>query len=407
MTNVDQLLEIIGLTDPGLFNFYDASLKVLHHSENFSRYIKGDYQAVEPITVEIVPSLDCNMSCKSCTYNQNQSKAKPGKRRLMDPETYSKILESLGELETKAIIFTGGGEPTLNPNLIDYMKLARDSGFEIGLYSNGTILHQRDFVDKVLDLEPTFVRISFNAATSENHALIYGYRHNPDIFRNVVRNTIELGKRKRPETTVGIGYIINETNAADIPLIPQLMETISEESKGGVDYVAIRPEVYYFDKNLDVVEVQPNTDIFLEVADIIEKEVFESVSGMKVLFNKEGFKHLTTPNNSQPNVANPWSASFDYDGRLYITSEHNGMVGFSMGSVQDQTVREIWYGEKRKKLMKSMENGSIPSLHYYKLLTLNELLLKIRKLGTFSDKEVESVLLKMREITSPKHVNFI
>ena len=49
-------------------------------------------------------------------------------------------------------------------------------------------------------------------------------------------------------------------------------------------------------------------------------------------------------------IATPWSASFDYDGRFYITSEHNGAPGFDIGDVRQQTVREMvdWFGGKTR-----------------------------------------------------------
>ncbi len=360
-----------------------------------------------------MPSLDCNLNCKNCTYKQNKSKQKDkGKKRLMSMEVYNLIIESLKGLDVKSIIFTGGGEPVMNPLWLEFMRRAKNEGFDIGLYTNGSLLKKRD-IKQLLEINPTFIRVSLNAGTPKTHSDMCGYSQKESkIFKRITENIITLGKTKKrlnDSTTIGIGYIMSEKNHKELDKISDLLINMQKEAGEGIDYVAFGPEVYYFDKNLDVVTKQPNAKIFAGILKRLEKIVRKKFNPnkMAVLINEEGFKQLSQPYKNITNIANPWSTSFDYDGRVYITSERNGMKGFSIGNIKLATLKEIWNVNKRKELMKKMESGKIKALQNYKLKSLNELLHKIKNLGTFSMKEIKEFYENIDLNSKPPHFNFI
>ncbi|OGD57348.1 hypothetical protein A2V71_00835 [Candidatus Berkelbacteria bacterium RBG_13_40_8] len=412
---ISRLLSIL-TTEGDSFKLHDAAQKAMFHRENFTAFLEGRDRDVQPVTVEIVPSLECNQRCPRCTYTQNQSKAKyHTSQRTMTTETFINIMEGLKSLpQTKSLIFTGGGEPLMHRLIIAFMNSAVSHfGYEIGLYTNGTLLN--DFwIQRIMEIAPAFVRVSLNAGTLETHAKVYGYNlEKKNYFEIVTRNIVSLAKAKArlsSKTIVGIGIIISEKNYLELPEIADLMIRLSRESDGNIKYVAIRPEVCYFDEKLRVVKTQPNTDIFSQISDEIEKEVGEKVrpEGMDVLVNRAGFEHLVKPYTNTPNIANSWSASFDYDGLFYITSEHNGMQGFSMGDVRKESPGAIWQGETRGKLMADMASGKIKTLPYFKLKTLNDMLLRIRtELGVLTSDEVTQLYQLFPLESVPEYVNFI
>jgi MoaA/NifB/PqqE/SkfB family radical SAM enzyme len=395
------------------YSMYDAAKKAIFHKENFSAFLQHKYYDVKPVSVEIVPSLDCNLNCANCTYKQNKSKQKnKGKKRLMSMEVYNLIIESLKELDAKSIIFTGGGEPVMNPLWLEFIRQAKNKGFDIGLYTNGSLLRKKD-IKQLLEINPTFIRVSLNAGTPKTHSDMCGYSQKESkIFKRITENIITLGKIKRKlntPTTIGIGYIMSEKNHKELDEISDLLISMQKESGEGIDYVAFRPEVYYFDKNLDVITKQPNAKIFAGISKRLEKIVRKKVNPnkMAVLINEEGFKQLSQPYKNIPNIANPWSTSFDYDGRVYITSERNGMKGFSIGDIKLATLKEIWNGSRRKELIRKMEYGKIKALQNYKLKSLNGLLREIKNLGAFSKKEIKEFYENIDLNNKPPHVNFV
>jgi len=61
--------------------------------------------------------------------------------------THEDIIEQIHALKGPDIMFTGGGEPTMVPNLAHYMKYAKSLGFEqISLETNGMLLSYPEYV---------------------------------------------------------------------------------------------------------------------------------------------------------------------------------------------------------------------------------------------------------------------
>lgn len=411
------LLNILASRHSESFALYDPSLKAIYHRRNFSLFLRGHDSEIQPVTAEVVPSLECNFRCPYCTYWQNRSMCREytGKR-LMNPATYERILTGLKDLRTKGIIITGGGEPTLHPEWLEFMRLAVESSYYVGLYTNGSMLRERE-VECLMRLEPSFVRVSLNAGTSNLHKRIHGYGEKKhDYYRKVLRSIVMLGQAKRElraETTLGIGFILSGKNssASDLAHIAETVLWLQRETDGAIDYAAFRPEVRYFDNQLQPVLKQPDHELFAKLperlANVVERRL--RPAGVNVLVNHDGFRTLSSPATCKPNIATPWSISFDYDGEMYISCERNGMRGFNVGSVKHASVREIWCGGRRTQLRAEMASGKIQPAPYYKLKLLNDLLWEIRDLGVFRETEVEEVYecLGREDVPIPSYANFI
>ena len=74
----------------------------------------------------------CNLSCSFCPKTKR-------KYKFLDIESYKNILKSLKPY-TEYIYFHLMGEPLLNPNLEDFLRLAYEEGFKVNITTNGTLL---------------------------------------------------------------------------------------------------------------------------------------------------------------------------------------------------------------------------------------------------------------------------
>ena len=93
--------------------------KILVHYEKVKKYFKTG--TVDPITIEIDPSNACNHSCPFCISGHlHLSKFKGTEffnRQMMNKRVLMKLVKDLSNTNIKSISWTGGGEPTMNPNL--------------------------------------------------------------------------------------------------------------------------------------------------------------------------------------------------------------------------------------------------------------------------------------------------
>ncbi|MBP3846321.1 radical SAM protein [bacterium] len=91
----------------------------------------------------------CNIKCNAC-YNSAECKIKTFDEVVED---YKKII-SVRKISSIAII---GGEPLLNPDLIEIIKFLKEEGLSVELFSNGLLLDE----DKVKELAQAGVDLVF------------------------------------------------------------------------------------------------------------------------------------------------------------------------------------------------------------------------------------------------------
>ena len=93
---------------------------------------------IEPLHIRIMPTNRCNANCKWCCY------ADADKRAELSTEEIKEIILYFFALGTRAITFSGGGEPTLHPGIEDMLTIAKDKGISCGLVTNGIeICHKK------------------------------------------------------------------------------------------------------------------------------------------------------------------------------------------------------------------------------------------------------------------------
>ena len=104
--------------------------KLWHHPEAMDAYREGLPYTV--ISTHISPEGRCNLKCKYCSvWKRNQLHRLP-------LETIKDYVRALRINGLKAVILTGGGEPTLYPDFNELMEWLAHMGIEVGLITNGT-----------------------------------------------------------------------------------------------------------------------------------------------------------------------------------------------------------------------------------------------------------------------------
>lgn len=84
------------------------------------------------MTIRIINT--CNQFCLHCMQQSG-----PNEKDIMSLETFQNTLEFINSTSTK-LINISGGEPTLHPELLDFLKLAIKYNKEIVLLTNGSYL---------------------------------------------------------------------------------------------------------------------------------------------------------------------------------------------------------------------------------------------------------------------------
>ncbi|HEX2924090.1 MAG TPA: radical SAM protein, partial [Chloroflexota bacterium] len=122
----------------------------------------------KPILVYAEATTRCNLQCFMCRLSFPETTRQV--REHMRLETFSKI-EPLLEPGSRLSLF-GLGEPLLNPNFVDMLRIAKERGAFVGLNSNAMLLTER-IAKAMVELEQDLLVISFSGGTRETYERVH------------------------------------------------------------------------------------------------------------------------------------------------------------------------------------------------------------------------------------------
>jgi MoaA/NifB/PqqE/SkfB family radical SAM enzyme len=109
---------------------------------------------IRPLHIRIMPTNKCNANCQWCCYKDVDRQVE------LDIKEIKKIIDHFYVLGTRAITFSGGGEPTMHPDIEEMLLYAKNKGIECGLITNGLLWSAKKDNFKTLNKILTWIRVS-------------------------------------------------------------------------------------------------------------------------------------------------------------------------------------------------------------------------------------------------------
>lgn len=204
---------------------YIRGNKIALYPEELAKWVKGD--RVSPITVELHLSNDCTLSCNYCNTMSQRDK------RDMEKKDIFTCIDKLKEMGVQGLIFSGGGEPTLNEHLGIAIKYATGAGLKVGLITNGVIVPEV-LIDVIVS-HCSWVRVSLDTLLESRYKEVKGGGN-----AEAVLWTIKALAKRRDEIssncTVGVQTVVTDDTIQDIEYTNRLLLEVK-----GLDYYQIRP----------------------------------------------------------------------------------------------------------------------------------------------------------------------
>lgn len=332
-----------------------ASDKILQHLDRVQDWKKGKNPF--PITVEIDATDVCNHKCPGCAGTMAPKRSASLPRKVMFD-----VIDQISVLGARGLIFTGGGEPLCNPHAFQAIMYASMKPLDIGLITNGSLLHTVDV--KSLLGACTWIRISLDGGTAKMHRQV----HKTGDFKVVVKNIKELVEAKKgaeSTCTIGVGYLTGRGTDS----YEDMMDFVELSVELGVDYAQFRP--FLSTGRKDFTKFRP-----------IDFRPFEKKATEKtaVLCSKhkyqcmeEGQVHM----NYGKCYGHQFATVIDAKGNMTICCHTRGVPEFNLGNVKKMTVAEIWESDARKKAVEQIDLGKCPFL--CRANTFNEILWKLKQ----------------------------
>lgn len=313
---------------------FDFSKKVLLHPEQISKIKNGSRPF--PLTIELDLTNHCNHRCSFCVWGEHISVDKSS----LEKETIKNCLQDMKDLGTKAITFTGGGEPMIHKNFFEILPFSKSLGFDCGLITNGSAITERNCGLLLKNLN--WIRLSMSGGDKESYLAVQGKDH----FELVCKNLEMLCKEKKAKKSnlkIGIRMLITKENLHTLIKLTKIIYQLD-----GVDYMQIAPD----HDNEDGGKFWHGESVKTEItkAEILLKE-------KNIKFVTSGFEILNTSKQNKDKIldkptkcyAHFYQVAIMADGNVAFCKNARFDEKYSVGNINKNTIKEIWNSEKNKK----------------------------------------------------------
>lgn len=170
----------------------------------------------------------CNQTCSFCFVSTHLPSAP-------DDAIRASIVEAARQGAHLAI---SGGEPTLNPRLLEYVRLARAEGASfLELQTNAVLLGEGALARELCEAGVDLAYVSLHASSAEISDAITGA---PGTFAKTVRGIDAL---RAAGVAVRLSYVFCRANAEDFPAYVELVAARWPGVEIGVSFVAASTDV--------------------------------------------------------------------------------------------------------------------------------------------------------------------
>ena len=277
-----------------------------------------------PFAIFIDPCGACNFKCCFCPCNHSRYRMKE-RHQTMSWDTFQRVLQGLKvwaqrdydaedeQTSLKVVNLYGFGEPLLNPRVADMVRELKGNHVcrEIRLFTNGALLTEalsQQLIDAGLDI----LRVSVEALDSEGYKELCGV----DIpFDQIVENVAAYYRRSRGTSSQVTAKIVSATlkGSEDVERFTSIFAPISD---------------FYF-----VEEIGNNWPEFEEMK-MPDKE---HMQGHKLHFARDERRRICTL---------PFTDMMVHSDGTVSACCVDWKAGTAYGNLADQTLDEIWSGQK-------------------------------------------------------------
>ena len=290
----------------------------------------------------------CNCACSFCGW-QNPDRSEQvhdeidlnfnGKTQA-SADWVERLISKFAEMGGKAVSFTGSGDPLVAPIIRGVLEQLNGLGIEYGITSNFAM----KLNDRTMELlaKSSWLRCSRNAGSPE----VYNSTQMPRevdaeiAFENVhnnLRRLIEL-RGAAPAPIVTASFVICETNATDIWNAARLCRDME------IDGILFRPEL-----KPSRTHILENVSYSDEVRDQLGKSKRDFANADFTIHSNENreIDNLVTGDSKLVCRYINHSTMVAANGDLYPCCYTHGRPEFRVGNVNEASLKELWFSDKR------------------------------------------------------------
>lgn len=296
-----------------------------------------------PCSLNLMMADVCNSQCIMCGHDYKAC----GSGRYLRLEDARRMFDHLDLSQVVDVIYGGGGEPFLNPELADIAAHThgRDPVIQHTVITNG-LSNPPEVVRDLLHNRVHFL-VSVNAASQESFQAVAGV----DGFERVqasVRRMVELRKKMGCRVAIHVSMILMKRTIRELPAFVRLA------ADWGVDgvktlYARIYPPDYRV-KNSAEVRMSEDESLFFhqQDSDRLVREAKETATSLAIAFDHEPL--FADAVSRERECHEPWKSLFvNFNGDAYpcpaseiLFMNKINLGRYASGNILKQPVMEFW-----------------------------------------------------------------
>ena len=313
----------------------------------------------------IEPTTKCNLNCKMCFRHTWFDEPICD----LSLEDYRRVLETMPS-SVETIFFGGMGEPLFHKDILQMVRLAAQTGAEVELLTNGTLLSEtmiHGLLDAGLgrlwisidDLETNSSINAFSDGGSQDHS---GHNHSGLVLSNI-RLLNKIRQKSINGISLGITFVAMKSNVHQLAKLPffiaqHLVDEVNVSNISPTDE-ASQNELLY--TGLVNMYTGPGKGSVLPTVRLpfFDMNIPEAAMGIRDLMRKQNFDLYF---NDQPVLRKTGYCKFVREGMTFVRADgqvapcmallHNGytylhnirrkLTHCFFGRIQDAPLAEIW-----------------------------------------------------------------
>ncbi len=297
------------------YPLFEYGPQILQGTENFT-----------PWSVEIHPTAKCNHNCIHCSY-----KSRNENRKELDKGVFFSLIDSLIKISVKGVYFSGGGEPTMYPHILEGINRLHSNNVEVAIVTNGSYFEKSGLLENADKLN--YIAVSVPSCNPEKFKFITG--------RNFCERVLSLPKKIKEKfgnssPIVGARVVITNHIANEVIDILQILK------ERNFDYVIFKVVRDYEDKGLGLSS---------DSVDLLKKEI-------DLLKNKSGIDDKFTNIHKIFDYQKPYSkegncfvsrlgltGAITPEGDVYHNISEIGKPNFLIGNIYKEDLDKLWNSE--------------------------------------------------------------
>ena len=283
----------------------------------------------------IEPTTKCNLTCKMCFRHTWFDEPICD----LSLEDYRQVLSTMPKT-VQTIFFGGMGEPLFHKDILEMIRLAAQTGAEVELLTNGTLLTE-EMIYGILDAGLTRLWISIddlqtdssiNATNSAggDHA---GHNHSGLVLSNI-RMLNKIRQKALSSISLGITFVAMKSNAHQLAKLPFFDLNIPEAADG------IRSLMR-----------KQNFNLYFNDQAVLRKTGY-------CKFVREGMTFVRADGKVCPCMA------LLHNGYTYLHDIRRKITHCSFGNIKEQPLAEIWSSQEYKTFRRKFDEFDFASCLY-------------------------------------------